>query len=490
MSSAQFNRLPCTMTAPWTRPEPLPDIPGGEPNLLHRTAWSDPSNPLRLEFKPWYDSPPPEGEEIVGVFLDDDEGNIIATRTWALPMQADDYYIEISADRLPPGLHTLSFIMTNYAGVAARSFPYTVTIDKTPPVLAGTSELVFPSEVRPPYAITAAYLADPVNQDQVLATLPDYNEKKVGDVITWYWEQSPGGREAADTTTLQQGDIGQPLALPFSGDLLRRSANGVRYASYRVRDRAGNESVLSSDVQLTVNIRPPTPRKFPTVKEATSTPNGTGVLNPFRGAAGLTVVVEAAEIDPGETLTVDFVSLGGAGNAGSVTGLVPNTPGGLEFAIPASVVAANIPVKRDGRKVEVCYWVDQGTQSSATYTLSINGLLADQLGQITCHQAQIGSPATLSKSAVPARGADLEIGAWLYQASGQLMNVWVMAAEMRTDLLEAVPLIANGKFTTSLPKDYVNQRPLNSTFTVYASVSFDQGHSYHSFSSLPLKVIA
>jgi hypothetical protein len=348
---------------------------------------------------------------------------------------------------------------------------------------------MFPSEVSPPpKEITAAYLADPANEDKVLATLPDYTEIKVGDVITWYWESSPGGREIADTWTLGLDDLNKVLKLTFSGDLLRRSDNGLRYATYRVRDRAGNESALSSDVLLKVNIRPPTPRKYPTVKEASST-GGTGVLNPFQGGAGVTVVVAALEVDPGEEVTADFVGLGGEDGIGSVTGVEPITPGGLEFAIPASVVAANIPVNGDGRKVEVYYWAGQDVQHSAVYTLTINAFATGALGQVGCLQAQVGSPATLSKAAVPPGGANLEIERWIYQAPTQLMNVWAMASNVRTDFVVGVPLGSDGKYTTLLPKDYVDQRPLNSTFTLYASVSFDQGHSYISFKSLPLKVI-
>ncbi|MCL6703299.1 hypothetical protein [Pseudomonas sp. T1.Ur] len=492
MSSTKSTKLPPTMTAPWTEPAPLADVPGGEPNLLHRSAWSDPDNPLKVMLQPWYDGDDPPGgpwTERVDVFLADDESNIIGSREWDLPMDPDDYYVPISADRLPSGTHTLSFIMTNFVDVPARSHPFTVTVDKSPPILAANSELIFPAEVLPPNHISAAYLADPENNDQVLATLPDYNEKMVGDVITWYWETSPGGLAVVDTKTLAEDDLSLPVQVAFSGDLLRR-ANGEFYATYRVRDRAGNgDDVLSSPERLTVNIRPPTPRRFPTVKEASN--NGsTGVLEPFQGQSGVTVVVATAEIDPGEQVTVDFVGLGGEDGVGSVTGVQPITPGGLEFGIPASVVAANIPVNGDGRKVEVYYWAGQDTQPSAVYTLSINAFAAGALGRLVCLQAQVGSPATLSKAAVPARGADLEIAKWIYQDPAQLMKVWAIASGTRTDFLNGVPVEIDGKFTTVLPKDYVDQRPLNSTFTLYASVSFDRGHSYIAFRTLPLKVVA
>ena len=492
-SNRSINQLDPTMTAPWTEPAPLPDITGGETNLLPRSAWSDPANPLRVEFKPWYDHPVGIGKtESVSVFLDDDESNEIGYREWTLPMSPDEHYVEISAEKLPQGEHQLSFIMTNYIGAEAKSYPFTVTVDKQAPQLNASSQLIFPGIVSPPNAITAAYLADPDNQDQVLARVPDYLEKKVGDVITWYWEKSPGGREVAGSKTLEPGDINQPVQVNFTGDLLRK-ANGAFYATYRVRDRAGNgDDVLSKDQQLDVNIRAPAQRKFPTVKQAANAQNGTGVLDPFRGSAGVTVLVAATEIDPFEEVTVDFIGLGGEGGIGSVMGVKPVIPGGLEFAIAPPVVAANIPVRGDGRKIEIRYWAGHDVQHSAVYTLTLNELSGESFGSVHCPEAETGSPATLSKSDVARKGFSIAIEKWAYHESTQRINVWAVAPSGQTDFLEGAPtpLDAQAKFTESLPKDYVASLPLNSTFTLHASVSFDQGHSYRDFSSKAMKVIA
>lgn len=468
----------------------LNPVSGGEDNLLPKDAWL---LPLRVEFELWTDSAPISGTtDVVELIWDGDVDNPVDEKRFEGPIDPSLLWLQVPISKLDEGVHSLYYRLIPWNDPAAErtSVPVNVTIDKTAPILASSSELIFPPEVSPPpKEITAAYLADPANNDQVLATLPDYTEPKVGDVITWYWEQSPGGRDVAGTRTLELGDLGKPLLLPFSGDLLRRSGNGERYATYRVRDRAGNgENVLSSPEKLSVNIRPPTPRKYPTVKQATNF-NDTGVLNPFQGGAGVTVVVEASEIDSGEEVTVDFVGLGGEDGVGSVTGVKPITSGGLEFAIPASVVAANIPVNGDGRKVEVHYWAGHDTQHSEVYTLTISPFAAGALGQLVCPLAQVGSPATLSKRDVEQYGADLEIAKWIYQDPAQLMKVWAMASGTQTDFLNGEPLGIDGKFTTVLPKDYVAQRPLNSTFTLYASVSFDQGHSYIAFRTLPLKVI-
>ncbi|MNG28422.1 hypothetical protein D3C84_1136760 [compost metagenome] len=80
---------------------------------------------------------------------------------------------------------------------------------------------------------------------------------------------------------------------------------------------------------------------------------------------------------------------------------------------------------------------------------------------------------------------------WAYHEDTQLINVWALASSVRTDFLEGAPtpLNANRKFTTPLPKDYVAALPLNSTFTLHASVSFDQGQSYRAFKSMSIKLV-
>jgi hypothetical protein len=472
----------------------LPGIPGGEENLLPKDAWL---RPLRVEFKWWQDPVPVPGYyDDVLLIWDDDLDNPVDKKSYDnsnYPNPPPDLWLEVPASRLDEGVHTLSYRLLPWNGSTPHtSIRVNVTIDKTAPILATASRLIFPPEVLPPNQITAAYLADPAHQDQVVVTLPDYTPKKVGDVITTYFERSPGGREIADTRTLEPGDINKPVQAFLKGDLLRKSINNEDYyATYRVRDRAGNETTLSVDEKLSVNIRPPTPRKFPTIKQATNSQNGTGVLNPFLGISGVTVVVAGSEIDPGEEVTVDFIGLGGEGGIGSATGVKPTTPGGLEFAIAASVVAANIPVGGDGRTSEVRYRAGRDIQPSAKYTLAITELGGQTFGSVGCPEAQIGSPATLSRNKVEQSGATIEMEKWAYHEDTQLINVWALASSVRTDFLEGAPtpLNANRKFTTPLPKDYVAALSLNSTFTLHASVSFDQGQSYRAFKPMSIKLV-
>jgi hypothetical protein len=450
------------------------------------------NKPLRVEIPAWDDPTGRPGERSFLRVYWNNLSSPVYEKEWTYDDWAGetspppaDLFFDLEAQHVIHGIHELKYGVTIFAGNYEPSDILIVTIDEIPPDLGSDPRLVFDTT-----EVTNQYLDN--NDDKLMGDVPRYSGGAPGDVITWYWSQVPFPVVAADkvdSRTLYRGESGQPLPVEFPGRIIRDRENGERYAIYQVRDRAGNVST-AREVRLAVNIRPPTPRRFPTVKEANNSPVGTGVLNPFQGGSGVTVVVQASEVDPGEEVTVDFIGQGGEDGVGSIKGVRPITAGGLEFAIPAAVVAANVPVDAtDGRKAEAYYWTGTAPQHSAIYTLSINPFAAGALGQVQCRQAQVGSPATLSKAMVPTDGADLLIDKWIYQARGQRMHVWAMAGGVRTDFLQGVPHGVDGTFSTKIAKDYVDRLVINSTFTLYASVSLDEGYSYIGFKSLSLKVV-
>ncbi|KQB52419.1 hypothetical protein AQS70_03625 [Pseudomonas endophytica] len=419
MSSAKLNQLPLTMEAPWTHPEPLTDIPDGETNLLHCSAWSDVNNPLRVVFKAWYEFPHDSGTERVDIFLDDDEDNIIESRTWSLPIAVDDYFIEIGANKLLDGEHKLSYIMTNFNGLPARSYPYTLTIDKTQPQLATDSTLIFPPEVSPPNSLTATYLADQVNNDQVLATIPDYTEKKVGDVITWYWASSDTDVEVVDTLTLKIDDITGGLPqLAFSGSMIRNSGDGKRYAYYQIEDRAGNVSLDSEHIELQVQATL-TPRNLPApkIKEASGTGN-TVILDPMNARQGVTFVIpETQDIHPGEKVRVLW---GREGKPGYYVSEWVELP--LDRLI--SVLKAYMP-QNMGYSFTVKYQVqimdgsaNQGIDSK-TLTVNMNMVQSSGLPYAVCASTSV------SIGNFPVDGLDVTLELeWFWILPGQYVRIW------------------------------------------------------------------
>lgn len=315
------------------------------------------------------------------------------------------------------------------------------------------------------------------------AILPEYQSPKVGDVITWYWEEFPDSVNVVDTWTLTE-PIGSPLMLPFSGQMLRDRGNGSRYATYRVRDRAGNESVPSANVRLMVNIQPPPLRKHPTVKEAQ---NGAGsaLLDPlFYGVSGVTVVIPRQDDeDKGFKREVYW---NGFGELGSHHALQPNPLKPLEFSIPPGAIPANIGA---GRIVEIVYTVDTlngSPETSDPLKLTVKSIATVNFNPpIDCPLAARGTPIKLQRSSVPNEGTPLVLQPWIYQATTQLINIWLTDSNnRREDILIAHPVV-KGVNKATLPKPFLEGVVLNSVFAVHVSVSFDGGESYLPF---PLKI--
>jgi len=488
-ASESIIQLDPTMTAPWTQPAPLPDQPGGETNLLHRDAWADQTNPLRVEFKPWYDTPPDwSGSERVDVFLGSNESIIIATRTWTLPMSPADHYIEISADRLPQGVQQISFIMTNWLDVAARSFPYTVTVDKQAPVLNASSRLTFPPAVLPPNKLTARYLEQ--NNDEVKAGLPAYTAPRPWDRITWYWGSTPGNVEQGGVIELDDKNFSAPVVITVPGDLIRGRGDGMRYVWYVVHDRAGNESLRADPVELDVAATP-IPRVLPPVKikEATGGASS-GTLNPLNAMSGVTATVPPeAVIYDGERL---FLQWGEKDAPGSYRTNTPVTPGTWEYRIPSDKVRYHI-----GRTLPVFYEVfEDGVvqpHRSNMFTLQVERLTGTPAVQ--CDRVSGGK---LSLASVPAGGfANFTLEKWSHMGTEQFLTITVVGLGSDNKALtipvlteSPVPEVAQIISVGRISKADLQRFKLTVELEVKVRVSFDGKVSWQNFPSLRPTLVA
>ncbi|BBP57878.1 hypothetical protein [Pseudomonas sp. St316] len=488
MSSTKPTRLDPTMTAPWTWPEPLADMPGGERNLLHRTAWSDPANPLRVQLRPWYSDPPPSGTERVDVFLDEDESNIIGFREWTLPMAEDDYYVPIGADKLPEGRHTLSFIMTNYLDVPARSFPFTVTVDKTPPVLAGDSKLIFPSEVLPPNKLTARYLE--MNGDEVKADLPLYTDPRPWDQITWYLGATPGTQDQGGVIELDDRNYADPVVVTIPGDLIRNRGDGWRYVWYQAQDRAGNQSLRSEPVELSVDATP-IPRTLPPskVKEANGGASG-GVLSPLDAVNGVTVTIPTeAVIYDGEGV---FVQWAEAGTVGAFRTDVPNPAGSRDYKIPNDKIAQHL-----GKTIPVNYEVFEPgialPHKSNNYSLRVeelSGLPTIQCDKVTGGRLVLGDIAQGGY-------ASFTLQRWTFMAIDQYLTIEVRGVDSGNQLVRIpvltespVPEVAQVIPAGRISKTDLQRFKIGGALEVRVSVSFDTKQTWKSFPMLTPTLVA
>lgn len=467
--------------APLTLVGVLPPIAGGDENLLPKDAWLQ---PLRCLLEMWSDSAPRPGTfDRVQLIWDGDSANPVDEKHFEGPtVDPADLWLEVPVDKLGEGLHSIYYQVFSWNGTPEprRSDPVNVTVDKTPPILAGDKRLVFPPAVSPPNKITAQYLNDPANADQVIATLPDYAVKKVGDEISWYWEEFPYSELLVDRLTLDPSTVGLPLRLAFKGDMLRERGNGLRYATCRVRDRAGHE-VTSLHVLLEANILPPPLRRPPSVREA----SGTSLDPSFYGNTGVTVVIPRQD-DEGEGRQRE-VFWRGYGAMGFHHALEPKPSNPSEFMIPAAAIPSNMGT---GRVVDITYQVQGDAKESDPLKLRVSTIPASKFSQVDCPQAARGNPLKLSRGAVAPEGAGLTLSVWVYQEPRQLINIWLTSASLQDEHVRVAWPVTPGTNRASVPKAFLERLPLNAVFSVRVSVSFDGGDSYLPFPSRDIQVLA
>lgn len=475
-------------TQPWLQDRPfvpvaLPDIPGGEENLLPISALQQ---PLRVEFAMWGNSmPSPATPEVLRCYWDDRE---VAEKTWTAPVQPHDLHIEIEPAYLLEGQHRLYYELSIWNGTSDRSETLTLSIDRTAPQLGSDNgPLVFPDEVLAG-GVTDAWLQ--ANDDQLKALLPAYHTVRPGDTLSWYWEVSPLGSHLAGECTLTEEDIDAPLTLTFPGEQIRERGDGQRFALYEVRDRAGNLSRLSRAVELSVAATP-VPRFLPapTVDKAVSTGSEQSVLDPKKATAGVRVVIpEEAQFHDGDQLTVQWAE---PGSPGACQIAVPVSPGSREYAVAAGNVAPQM-----GKSIPVYYCVTTPDEElpSQRHTLSVQSLPTSGFPTIQCTQA--AGSASLSLAQVPMAGADLRLAKWMFIAAGQRISIRASGVSASGGATE-YPVLNNHEITLAqvtagvaalLPRAWLAQLRLNNRFRLLVAVSFDGGLSEFAFPLLDLNL--
>jgi hypothetical protein len=467
----------------------LPPVAGGEDNLLPKDAWL---RPLRIEFN-WWDDPSelPALVDVVQLIWDGDEENPVAERRYpgsTPPVPPTDLWLEVPVSELDEGVHTLSYRLLPWNDSTAQtSIPVNVTVDKTAPVLATPGTLIFPNEVLPPNKLTAYYLED---EDKVRATLPAYTTPKVGDVITWYWDQSSSGTTIGGTRTLNDQDYNQPLFIDIPGDWIRSQGDGDRYTWYTVTDRVGNPPNGQSGVQRLIVSALPVPRVLPPpkVKEAAGTTWPVrGTLNPIDALNGVQVILNPASVVyPDETPRVRWALEGELGShiADPVSG------GEWLYSIPKAYIAAHF-----GKTIPVDYFFDDKhgqPHQSDPFTLVVLNFPNDRLQS---PQIVGGSPVSLAQ--VPPEGASITLRAWPFAAAGQQITIIVEGLEdasgttIKYQVLDrhvvteaqATAGIVEGQALVA-KEGFLSRIRLGPHLTVKAYVSFDNGSTWNGGTTL------
>lgn len=470
----------------------LPDIAGGETNLLHKSALEA---PLPVTIPKWLNSDPkPDEPEWVTLYW---AGGEVDTKTWFATVPDADRVFYVPVSFLIHGEHTLHYFLHLYNGAEGDSFDLILTIDTHKPLLNQTDDLAqFPEAVLTG-GVTAQYLEQ--NNDQVKVGIPRYDEQrggpKPGDIITLYLNEKNG---TGEPDQLKVGELTVPHPVPsalegvYEGQAFRDFGDRVGYARYRVEDRAGNISELSGRVELEVKAAP-TPRdlSYPRVTEASGNPQASR-LDPNLAAVvnnGVTVVIpQNAIIADTETAAVLF---GEEGSFGFYRADTPIVTGGREYRIPKEYVARNLR-----KNIPIIFEVTGPNiptpLQSQEHSLTISSLTGLPVLQSTSFNAS-----TLSLANIPDDGAAvLRLGSWKYMATSQFLRVEMRGVLSAGDvphtvtILNAQPVTSVGEMQAGqILKTELQRFKIGEILSFIAKVSFDNKQNWHDFPTINPQLI-
>jgi hypothetical protein len=437
--------------------------------------------PLRIEVPPWSSYQPLPGAVVrLRVYLDND--NEIASKIWdehvpSLPPA--DLLFDVDPGLLLPGNHEVFYRVTNTSDNTGESFKQPITVDLTAPILgANNGQLQFDT-----INVTEQYLKD--HGDVLAGRIQSYSGGRPGDVVTWYWSESAFDFDDSDIVSsriLYRGDIGRPVVLPFTGNMIRDRGDGRRYAFYMLKDRAGN-SAESRAIELQVSAQPiPRVLPAPTIKEAPG-----NILNPSNAINGATVVIPAAAvIRPGEKVFVQWAEPGGVG---SHRAEVP--AGQREYRVPADRVPQHF-----GKSIPVFYEVEESGVAdphvSVRRTLAVStmsGFPTVQCDKVSGSQLKLSNVTDY---------ANFTLDTWSFMAVGQYVNVTVAGLEDSTGRTLVINVLTDYRVPqagTPINAGRISKADLMRFRTgmlieVGAEVSFNEKQDYQRFPSLRPTLVA
>ncbi|MBF8748345.1 hypothetical protein [Pseudomonas monteilii] len=468
-------------------PDLLPDIPGGENNLLPRAALE---NPLTVIVPKWPVShPTPEEPETLELKWND---AIIESLVWEDEPPAE-IEMHVRQACLTEGEHRLHYEVLNFEGDRSISEVLPLIIDTTPPVLGsghGKLTLVEDAEEVERDGLTERYLEN--HGDRLRTEVPLYGSPRPGDTLIAYWDTEPYAEEKAFERQLAAEEIGGPYFIDYPSELIIQRGDGRRYLYYAIQDRAGNMSNTSTPLILEVSAA--TTRMLPPVEVSQasgSAPSFTLDLDKFIPPLVITIPEEAV-VYPGETVTLFW---GESDDYGYFCSSQSDPGSNRCFEVPLRNV-----VGMSGRTSPISYEIDDGgrVHSSAPSEVLVRPIRSG----LPVVQVQGASSGGLSLSTAPAR-IPVKLGKWRHIALGQLVNIWVTGvvpggrdaepftvlsahAVIEQELREGI----GERNDVILEKTYLSTLWLDQQFTLNVSVSFDDGEEWLPFPSLSLVLSA
>ncbi|MDO7912672.1 hypothetical protein ACQKO6_02635 [Pseudomonas monteilii] len=458
------------LLAPPQAPMALADIPGGQPGLLPIAVLA---MPLRIDVPPWPISmPTPATPETLSLFWN---GSFIAEKVFDAPIVARDCFIEVPPDHLlKEGEIEVTYQVRIYNGSVGDSTALTLTIDRTAPVLGGDRGRLSFAELGA-QDVTDDFLNAHGNRLQ--GQVPAYQQVRAGDTIIHYWDDEPLDDTQVGEHILSERDAGLPVTIDYDGDMIRQRGDGTRYAQYRIRDRAGNESQTAVPKALTIDAQP-VPRVLPWVEV------------PLAMGGGDTLILELIELDaplqihiPSEAvigLEESFKVNWGAGLFGALD--VPGEPGIRRYSVAERNVAT-----MSGKTVAVRYLVDarEGLLQSAVRWVKVNPLSRSRL-PIPQLSGAMGTTLRLGQQV---QDPAITLAAWKLISTDQRIRIDVHGVSangaqsfsvMRDHAVsqEELTLGIGSRRDALVPLSFLRGLVVGQNFIVEVKASFDAGRTW------------
>ena len=187
----------------------------------------------------------------------------VATANFTGPVEPAKFPVSLKVDKnilQPDGQYQVWYTVTTSANNAAFSERRTVTIDTRPPSYnQQLMPLLLPDDLVGG-VINEAYLVGHSDQVELRLPSPVYLDAKEGDVVDLYWSQdNPPTTSVVASATVTQAQIDMDdIRIVLPGSAVRApDRDGNFYATYKVRDLAGNETdSFSRETPATVALKP------------------------------------------------------------------------------------------------------------------------------------------------------------------------------------------------------------------------------------------
>ncbi len=449
-------------------PAALPDIPGGEPNLMPIRALA---SPVRIEFTLWAISlPTPDDPESIEVYCN---GNKVGEKAWTQPLPESERFVNIPSTHFTEGRLQFHCVGHVYNRTERYSEVLTLTVDKTTPNLgAGNGRLQFPE--LGDNDLTDYFLS--THDDRLQALVPDYVDAAPGDVIIHYWDSKLFENNEVDRWVLTRDDIGKPLQFSYPGDVIRERGDGVRYAQYVIEDRAGNASQVALPLDLNVAAQP-VPRVLPALETPSLGTQPSVDLRLLQFNAALDVSIpQAAVIHPGE----DFELVWGE-EGGFASWTEPGRDGQRDFVVPMRNVVA-----MSGKVVQLYYRVMSlgTTLKSAVREVKVLPIPVENMPTPQVN-GQSGGDLELAQLTAD---AVVTLEGWKHIGGDQRVSIQALGVSdgqpghpvlthyklTQTDVAEGIG--SQGKVT--IPLSYLRQLEENTPMDVTVKVSYDDGATW------------